>query len=83
MFNTGTVVGVSANIFGNGFPRNFIPSFSWGGPQGYYVYKLEQALEVAKEVMKHKNVEFDEKDSNILKTVFEITRKYRIIGITP
>jgi UDP-N-acetylglucosamine diphosphorylase/glucosamine-1-phosphate N-acetyltransferase len=83
MFNTGTVVGVSANIFGNGFPRNFIPSFSWGGPQGYYVYKLEQALEVAKEVMKHKNVEFDEKDSNILKTVFEMTRKYRIIGITP
>ena len=34
MFNTGTVVGVCANIFGTGFPRNFIPSFSWGGPQG-------------------------------------------------
>lgn len=29
MFNTGTVVGVSANIFGSGFPRNFVPSFSW------------------------------------------------------
>jgi len=82
MFNTGTVVGVSANIFGSGFPRNFIPSFSWGGPQGYYVYKLEQALEVAKVVMSKANIEFDEKDRKILESVFEMTRKYRTIGIT-
>ncbi len=83
MFNTGTVVGVSANIFGSGFPRNFIPSFSWGGPQGYFVYRLEQALEVAGEVMKRRNKELDDKDKKILGTVFEITKKYRIIGINP
>ena len=39
MFNTGTVVGVSANIFGSGFPRNIIPSFSWGGNSGFTTYK--------------------------------------------
>lgn len=83
MFNTGTVVGVSANIFGSGFPRNFIPSFSWGGPQGYFVYRLEQALEVAGEVMKRRNKELDDKEKKILETVFEMTKKYRIIGITP
>jgi len=83
MFNTGTVVGVSANIFGSGFPRNFIPSFSWGGPQGYFVYRLDQALDVAGEVMKHKNKELDQKDKKILETIFEITKKYRLIGITP
>jgi UDP-N-acetylglucosamine diphosphorylase/glucosamine-1-phosphate N-acetyltransferase len=80
MFNTGTVVGVSANIFGTGFPRNFIPSFSWGGPQGYSVFKPEQAFKVAKEVMKRRNIEFDEKDMKILQTVFEMTKKYRAKG---
>lgn len=77
MFNTGTVVGVSANIFGAGFPRNFIPSFSWGGPQGFSIFKLQQAFEVAKEVMSRRNIEFDEKDQNILRAVFEMEKKYR------
>ena len=44
MFNTGTVVGVSANIFGAGFPRNFVPSFAWGGSAGYSTYKLLKYL---------------------------------------
>jgi UDP-N-acetylglucosamine diphosphorylase/glucosamine-1-phosphate N-acetyltransferase len=77
MFNTGTVVGVSANIFGTGFPRNFIPSFSWGGPQGFSVFKPEKAFEVAKEVMSRRNIEFDEKDKKILQTIFDITKKFR------
>jgi UDP-N-acetylglucosamine diphosphorylase/glucosamine-1-phosphate N-acetyltransferase len=82
MFNTGTVVGVSANIFGSGFPRNFIPSFSWGGPQGYYLYKLDQAIEVAKIVMSRRNIEFTETDYKILQVIFDMTQKYRAIGIT-
>ncbi|MBL4888014.1 MAG: GlmU family protein, partial [Flavobacteriaceae bacterium] len=52
MFNTGTVIGVSANIFGSGFPRNFIPSFSWGGSSGFTTYLTKKAFEVAKVVMK-------------------------------
>lgn len=77
MFNTGTVVGMSANIFGTGFPRNFIPSFSWGGSQGFSVYSPEKAIETAKKVMAMSNVLFDEKDEIIFRSVFTMTEKYR------
>lgn len=77
MFNTGTVVGVSANIFGSGFPRNFVPSFSWGGASGFTEYKTNKVFEVAKVVMKRRNIEFDEKEQRILSHVFEQTKQYR------
>lgn len=77
MFNTGTVVGVSANIFGSGFPRNFVPSFSWGGSSGFTTYKTRKAFEVAKVVMSRRNVEFTETDEKILEHVFEETAKWR------
>lgn len=77
MFNTGTVVGVSANIFGSGFPRNFVPSFSWGGASGFTTYITKKAFETARIVMSRRNVEFDEKEQNILTHVFEETKKWR------
>jgi UDP-N-acetylglucosamine diphosphorylase/glucosamine-1-phosphate N-acetyltransferase len=77
MFNTGTVVGVSANIFGSGFPRNFIPSFSWGGSAGMSTYLTKKAFEVCKVVMSRRNVEFSEADAAILEHVFEFTAKWR------
>lgn len=77
MFNTGTVVGVSANIFGSGFPRNFVPSFSWGGNSGFTTYITKKAFEVAKVVMSRRNVELTEQDAAILEHVFEITKEYR------
>ena len=77
MFNTGTVVGVSANIFGAGFPRNFVPSFSWGGASGFTTYLTSRAFQTAKIVMARRQVEFSEQDAKILEHVFEITKKYR------
>ncbi|MGG8497786.1 GlmU family protein [Tenacibaculum sp. TC6] len=77
MFNTGTVVGVSANIFGSGFPRNFIPSFSWGGASGFTEYKTDKVFEVAEVVMKRRGIEFDEVEKKILDHVFTETQKYR------
>jgi len=77
MFNTGTVVGVSANIFGSGFPRNFVPSFSWGGNSGFTTYLTKKAFEVAKVVMKRRNIEFSELDKSILEHVFEATKQWR------
>lgn len=77
MFNTGTVVGVSTNIFGSGFPRNFVPSFSWGGASGFTTYVTKKAFETAKIVMSRRNVEFDDKESRILEHVFEETKKWR------
>ncbi len=79
MFNTGTVVGVSSNIFGAGFPRNFIPDFSWGGSGGITTYKTEKAFEVAEIVMKRRNIQFTEEDKAILEHVFEQTKKWRRI----
>lgn len=77
MFNTGTVVGISANIFGSGFPRNFVPSFSWGGASGFTTYVTKKAFETTKIVMSRRNIEFDEKEQKILEHVFEETRKWR------
>ncbi|MBF6607631.1 MAG: GlmU family protein [Flavobacterium sp.] len=77
MFNTGTVVGVSANIFGSGFPRNFVPSFSWGGAAGFSTYITKKAFETARLVMSRRDVEFDQKESAILEHVFEQTKKWR------
>ena len=77
MFNTGTVVGVSANIFGSGFPRNFIPSYSWGGASGFTTYQVHKVFEVADVVYKRKNLVFDDKEKKILEHVFELSSKYR------
>ncbi|MFD0837018.1 GlmU family protein [Mariniflexile aquimaris] len=77
MFNTGTVVGVSANIFGSGYPRNFIPSFSWGGSNGFTTYLTKKAFEVAEVVMSRRNIAFSDEDKAILEHVFEETKKYR------
>ncbi len=77
MFNTGTVVGVSANIFGAGFPRNFIPSFTWGGPQGSTEYQLEKASETARLVMIRRGKNFDGLEQDIFNKVFELTKSFR------
>jgi UDP-N-acetylglucosamine diphosphorylase/glucosamine-1-phosphate N-acetyltransferase len=77
MFNTGTVVGVSANIFGTGFPRNFVPDFSWGGAHGYEVYSLIKMFETANMVYPRRNRVFNDEEKAILAHIFEITEKFR------
>jgi UDP-N-acetylglucosamine diphosphorylase/glucosamine-1-phosphate N-acetyltransferase len=77
MFNTGTVVDVAANIFGEGFPRNYIPSFSWGGAGGFTTYKLDKALETAFRAMSRRDMAFDETEKAILTRVYEITSATR------
>lgn len=77
MFNTGTVVGVSANIYGSGFPNTHIPSFAWGGANGFTEYRPEKALEVAQKVMERRHIPLTEDDKQILREVFEQTKSYR------
>ena len=74
MFNTGTVVGVNANIFGAGFPATHVPSFSWGGAADATVYKLPNAFEVATRVFQRRGMVFDDREKKILTHIFEITR---------
>jgi UDP-N-acetylglucosamine diphosphorylase/glucosamine-1-phosphate N-acetyltransferase len=77
MFNTGTVVGVSTNIFGTGFPRNFVPSFSWGGAAGFSTYITKKAFETARIAMARRDIEFDEQEATILEHIFEESKKWR------
>ncbi len=69
MFNTGTVVGVSANIFGPGFQRNFIPSFSWGGTAGFRPYDLKKAMTVASRVFRRRDKEFTDADKKVFQHI--------------
>jgi UDP-N-acetylglucosamine diphosphorylase/glucosamine-1-phosphate N-acetyltransferase len=78
MFNTGSVVGVGANVFGAGFPRNYIADFAWGGAQGFEVYGINKMLETAQRVFERReNRGFNDIEQDILKKVFEITEEYR------
>ncbi len=78
MFNTGTVVGISCNLYGPGFQRNFIPSFSWGGQLKMTAYKLEKAIQVATAVMKRRNIEFDGVEKEILTHLYNETTKLTV-----
>ena len=78
MFNTGTVVDVCANIFGGGLPPTHIPSFAWGGANGFAIYKIEKALETINKVMSRRNADFSEDDKDILLHLFKATVNARV-----
>jgi len=77
MFNTGTVVGVSANVFGAGYPRNFVPDFSWGGEHHLEVYKLNKAFETIERVYARRNKQLNDTEKQMLQEVFNLTQSYR------
>lgn len=77
MFNTGTIVGVSANIFGGGFPAKHIPSFSWGGADGMSEYRFDKAIETARAMMGRRGKEVTEHDLSVLQHIFETTKSSR------
>ena len=77
MFNTGTVVGFSCNIFGSGFPDKFVPSFTWGGAGESKEYDVEKSLSTAKIVMGRRNKIMSEDEENLFRKIFEMTAKER------
>lgn len=77
MFNTGTVVGVSSNIFGSGYQRNFISSFKWGGVSGFSTFLPKKAIEVAKEMYRRRNMELSDIDAKLIEDVYNLTHGYR------
>ncbi|MEB2781645.1 GlmU family protein [Algoriphagus persicinus] len=78
MFNTGTVVGIGSNIFGPGFPRKFIPSFAWGGEEGFSTFLFPKFLETAKAVMARRGLDLTMEEQEVLRTIFEMSKNYRI-----
>lgn len=78
MFNSGTVVGVNASIFGDGYPRNFIPSFSWGGAAGFTTYQIDKALDTAAKAMARRSLTLTDTDKEIMHHIFNESAKYRV-----
>ncbi|MBD1391820.1 putative sugar nucleotidyl transferase [Mucilaginibacter glaciei] len=79
MFNTGTVVGVNANVFGGGYPPNFIPDFSWGGADGFEEYAFDKMMETTQRVFDRRDHrDFNDPEKDILTKVYELTRPYRL-----
>ncbi|MDA3862133.1 MAG: GlmU family protein [Melioribacteraceae bacterium] len=77
MINTGTVVGISSNIFGTGFPDKYIPSFSWGGSESLSTYNLEKSISVAKSVMERRNKVFSNVETEIFNEIYRLTQNER------
>ncbi|QJD97617.1 glucose-1-phosphate thymidylyltransferase [Mucilaginibacter robiniae] len=77
MFNTGTVVGVSANVFGAGYPRNYVPDFAWGGAHGYEVYRMDKVFETIERVYTRRNKQLDDVEKQLLQDIFNLTQPYR------
>ena len=77
MFNTGTVVGVGANVFGAGFPRNFLPAFSWGGAQGIETFRFNKFCETTAKVLERRGLELNAVERDILEAVYNETSSQR------
>ena len=77
MINTGTVVGVSTNIFGNGFPEKYVPSFGWGGSDTMTTYNIEKSMEVAKKVMERRDKSFTEVEEKVFREIYKLTQPER------
>ncbi len=78
MFNTGTVVGVSSNIFGNGFPPKYVPSFSWGAAGATFTtFNADKAIDVARRVMLRRNIQLTAQEEQLFRTIFDLTSSER------
>ncbi|MBX2845784.1 MAG: hypothetical protein KTR13_06165 [Saprospiraceae bacterium] len=77
MFNTATVVGVAANIFGAGYPKKFLPSYTWGGVDFHRTFTLNKVFEMAEAMMSRRKVPLTDADKTILTHIFETTKPYR------
>ena len=78
MFNTGTVIGVSSNVFGSGFPPKYVPSFSWGAAgETFTTYNIDRAVEVARRVMARRATTLSDAEALLFQTIFQLTSDER------
>jgi len=77
MFNTGTVTGVSCNLYGDGFHRNFIPSFSWGSTAKLTAFQFDKAMLVAERVMARRGIQLTDSVINMLNHIYIHTEEWQ------
>jgi UDP-N-acetylglucosamine diphosphorylase/glucosamine-1-phosphate N-acetyltransferase len=73
MLNTGTIAGVSCNIFDGSLPPRYLPSFSWGSAAGLTDYRLDKALETAGRVMARRQKLLSQAERALLTHIFHAT----------
>ncbi len=77
-FNTGTVIGVSSNVFGTGFPPKYVPSFSWGAAgETFTTYNIDKAINVAGKVMVRRGIELSDAEEKLFRKIFDLTTDER------
>ncbi len=69
-FNTGTVVGASANVFGEGLTPKYIPSFTWG-TKSFDRYEFDKAIRDIENWKKLKQSALTENEKTGLKLIFD------------
>lgn len=77
MFNTATILGVGVNVYGAGFPRNFVPSFSEGGVTGFSDVSLPKFFQAASKMMQRRGLELTEADRSIFEYIYSQAENYK------
>lgn len=73
MLNTGTLCGVCCNLFSDGYPPKFVPSFSWVSGHNIVPYHFEKAVDAMERMMERRSVELTPAYRNMMKALFEST----------
>jgi UDP-N-acetylglucosamine diphosphorylase/glucosamine-1-phosphate N-acetyltransferase len=78
MLATGSNLGVGCSVFGGGVAPKYIPSFSWGGAEGWQEYELEKCLKTVHATLARRNARLRPQSETVLRDVFRETRDERI-----
>ena len=70
--NTGTIIGVAANIFKTGFPPNLVDNFSWGGMRGDEKFTINKVYEVAEKMMNRRKISLTQADKDIFLKIINL-----------
>ena len=77
MFNTATVLGVGVNVYGSGFQRNFLASFSEGSRAGFTDVPMTKFFDIARRVMARRGQELTEVDCRIFEHINDMAHNYK------
>ena len=73
MLNTGTLCGVCCNLFSDGYPPKYVPSFSWVSGKDVVPYHFEKAVDAMEKMMERRSVKLTPAYKELMKSIFKST----------
>jgi len=73
MLNTGTLCGVCCNLFSDGYPPKYVPSFSWVSGKDVVPYHFEKAIDAMEKMMQRRDVELTPDYKELMHSIFKST----------